>query len=236
MEESKRNRKVLKWFIGFLIFMIGITYISHTINVWNMPRVSLGFPEKDTFSRAYEMWGEVILTEEYPGYEAAAVFLMPSDTLPKATGRVALAGDQIYVHIKHIYGAAFLGEVMSLEITEEGMWMTAAFNLIPMNPEFNPDLDSIKGGETILGLYNRDYAYDAVVPASAVYKEGTNYYVMVVTAEEGPWGRVYVASKRGLTILDEMNGMMAIGVTIEEPIIFYTDSMVNHGDYVRFYP
>ena len=50
-KHKKTAVKCLKWFI---VFLLAITYFSRTIYNWTLPRVTLGFPERDNFYRLSE--------------------------------------------------------------------------------------------------------------------------------------------------------------------------------------
>lgn len=235
--ETKKRRLIIRCLIGFVIFIIGITYISRMIYVWRLPRVVLGFSEPGTFVRSYNAWGTVALSKEYTDYDGATEFIISAEELPSLNQEFIYVGEKVFLDIKSVKYARFYGTVLSVDINEEGARITVGYNFIPDgNAPVGAELD-IEGGENIVALFERKhYPYVSIVPASAVQQHGQGYYVLTVHEEKGPMGREFVAKSQDVYIEDELDGKIALTDPIEHPIIIYTDRFVADGDRVRFYP
>lgn len=218
---------------------MAITYISRTIYTWMLPRVTLEYSLPRTFVRSYEMLGTVVLSDEHQGYGAVSKFLMPAEELPPAQRAYAFIGDALRLYVKPVMYAIFDGTVLSMQIAEEGVWLTVGYNITPVAAAPEGTVLDISGGEEILAIYERvSYPYEAVVPSSAVHREGADYYMLTVREETGAMGREFIAERMKVySILDELDGMIAISLEpVEELIITDSDRPVRDGDRVRFYP
>jgi hypothetical protein len=169
--EIKKRKLLTRCFVGFLIFIAAITYISRTIYVWRLPRVVLGFSEPGTFVRTYETWGTVAFSDKYPGYEAASEFFIPAEDLPSVSREFIYSGEKVFLDIKPVKYARFYGTVLSVNFNDEGALITVGYNFVPDgNAPVGTELD-IKGGEDIHALFERkQYPYVSIVPS----KCGTN--------------------------------------------------------------
>ncbi|MGI6189656.1 MAG: hypothetical protein ACOYI1_08010 [Caldicoprobacteraceae bacterium] len=235
--EAKKRKLITRCFIGFLIFIAAITYISRTIYVWRLPKVVLGFSEPGTFVRSYKIWGTVALSEEYSDYGAVTEFFIPVEDLPSINQKFIHVGEKVYLDIKSVEYAQFTGTVISVDFNEGGACITVGYNIVPAgNAPVGRELD-IKGEEDILATFERkQYPYVSIVPSSAVHRDGQGYYVFTVHEEKGPMGREFVVKRQDVYIEDELDGRTALVEPIEHPIIIYQDSSVSYGDRVRFYP
>jgi hypothetical protein len=234
----KNKKVIIRCLIGFLAFAAVITYVSRTVYVWSLPRVALAFAEPGVFTRAYEMWGVVTLTDEYPGYEAVADLLVPASDLPPIHDAFVSAGRTLFLEIMTIQYAQFNGTVLSVRIDGEGAHIRAGFNIEPLD-ERAGEME-IRGGEDIWGkMFGVSYAYDCVVPSSAVRQDREGAYVLTVREERGVMGREFAAARYDVFIIDELFGRTAVSTVsgdIEEPVVISADVAVSAGDRVRFYP